>query len=83
MTLRRLFVFGRQPLLGRWQPSSALRRASAFFGKAFLFMLVLAPSIFEVEFYCLFDVSRRKTNSCRTLMAAVVPRAIPAFSKVS
>jgi len=35
------------------------------------------------EVYCFVDVSRRKTNSCRTLMAALVPRAIPAFSKVS
>ena len=35
------------------------------------------------DLYSLLDVIRCKTNSCRTLMTALVPRAIPAFSKVS
>jgi hypothetical protein len=35
------------------------------------------------QFYCLPDVTRCRTNSCRTLMATLVPRAMPAFSKVS
>ena len=34
-------------------------------------------------FYCLFDVTLRKTNSWRTLMTAVVPKAMAAFSKVN
>ncbi len=35
------------------------------------------------EFYCFREVSRCRTNSCGTLMATLVPRAMPAFSKVS
>lgn len=50
--------------------SGALEKESAFgFG----------PS----EFYCLRDVSRCRTNSCSTLMAAPVPKAMPSFSNVS
>ena len=35
------------------------------------------------HFYCLLDVILCSTNSCRTSMTAVVPRAMPAFSKVN
>ena len=69
-----------------WTPRIQLQDQKpnlAFAGYSFLFKRKVCTVEYRAAIHRLFEVILCKTNSCRTLMVAVVPRAIAAFSNVN